>query len=150
MIAERVWQTKFWNVHQSSFSIPGMRRGRGNRKQLRPASPPKWQQSTLRENGEKPLHNCFPQPAQVCCIWLCSRVCAQESWRLFVSVSMVVRVCVCLCVYERSREGSGREREVKGGERQWDREERRQRRMSAKMQRAWESEREEWLFPWSG
>lgn len=97
MIAERVWKTKFWNVHQSSFSIPGMRR-RGKRKQLRPRFFPKWWHSTLRDNaGEKPP----PAPLPPACTGmldsdgLSGRVCA---W------ACVCCVCVCVYVYMCERE----------------------------------------------
>lgn len=173
MIAERVWKTKFWNVHQSSFSIPGMR-GRGKRKQLRPASFPNDSKAPSETTLPKtPSSTASPQPAQVC-------------WTLMDWVGVCVPehvCCVCACVYvymsgrerksvsecmcERQR---GKEREWRGegqidrrgkkgvgwgGERKLEREWERQRStgssgMSAKMERAWECEQEEWLFPWSG
>lgn len=94
MIADRVWETKFWNVHQSSFSIPGMR-GRRKRKQLRAASSPKWQRSALRDvAAENPLRQRFPQPAQVC--WTLMDWVAARMWK----GTCVLCMCLCLDVWQ--------------------------------------------------
>lgn len=90
MIAERVWKTKFWNVHQSSFSIPGMR-GRGKRKQLRPASSP--------NDGTAPSETTLPKaPSST----------APPSLHRYVGLACVcVSMCVvyvCLCIYVWGRE----------------------------------------------
>lgn len=129
MIAERVWKTKFWNVHQSSFSIPGMR-GRGKRKELRAASSlndsTANSETTLPE--EPPQHRC-PQPAQVCrtlmsgCV--CRSMCVLCVGCVFMYIWVREKVVECVSVNvchgnmrrERRRRRDGETREVRGGER---------------------------------
>ncbi len=78
MIAERIRDAKFGNVHQPSFSIPGGRE-EGKRRCRTLASPPKTTSEHLRKScGEKPL--------QLRCAC----------------------VCVCVCVRESGGEGAGR------------------------------------------
>lgn len=141
MIAERVWKAKFWNVHQSSFSIPGMR-GREKRKELRAAS--SLNDSTANSETtlpEKPPQHRSPQPAQVCRPLMSGCVC-----RSMCVLCVCERVCLCIYEWERKwlsvcrwmcvchgntrrekRRRDGETREVRGGERtrgvrrqQWD------------------------------
>ncbi len=72
MIAERIRDAKFGNVHQPSFSIPGGREeGKMRRRTL--ASPPKTTSEHLQKScDEKPLQQRNPPSAQVCmcvCVW---------------------------------------------------------------------------------
>ncbi len=67
MIAERIRDAKFGNVHQPSFSIPGGRE-EGKRRRRTLASPPKTTSEHLRKScGEKPL--------QLRCACVCVCVC---------------------------------------------------------------------------
>lgn len=143
MIAERVWKTKFWNVHQSSFSIPGMR-GRGKRKQLRPASSPNESRAPSETTLAKSPSSTAPPSlhryvglwwiecvcVSMCVVCVCVYVYMRERERNSVCLS----VCKWMCVYNREREreggrggrGEGQiDREVKGG---WETEKRRQQR----------------------
>ncbi len=75
MIAERIRDAKFGNVHQPSFSIPGGREeGKMRRRTL--ASPPKTTSEHLQKScDEKPLQQRNPPSAQVCmCVCVCVRV----------------------------------------------------------------------------
>lgn len=92
MIAERVWKTKFGNVHQSSFSIPGMR-GRRKRKELRAASfPNDSTANSERTLPEKTLPHHSP-PA-------CTGMLDTDEWA-HVHVCVVY---VCVYVYMSGRE----------------------------------------------
>lgn len=105
MIAERIRDAKFGNVHQPSFSIPG---GREEGKRIRRtlASPPKTTSEHLEKScGEKPLQQRSPPPTQV-------RMC----------VCACACTCVCVCEREWGRRGSDqgeaeRERAAAAGER---------------------------------
>ncbi len=72
MIAERIRDAKFGNVHQPSFSIPGGRE-EGRWDAGHSPLPPKPRASTFRKScDEKPLQQRNPPSAQVCmcvCVW---------------------------------------------------------------------------------
>lgn len=101
MIAERVWKTKFGNVHQSSFSIPGMR-GRGKRKQLRPASSP--------NDGTAPSETTQPKsPSSTAHPPASTGMSGSDGLRAYACVCVCERgrECISECVMERERVGEG-------------------------------------------
>lgn len=128
MIAERVWKTKFWNVHQSSFSIPGMR-GREKRKELRAAS--SLNDSTANSDNAARKAPAEPLPPactgmsdsdewlrvqeHVCCA--CASVCVYVYMSERESGWVYVGECVCVTETRgerRRRRRDGETREVRG------------------------------------